>query len=373
MGRDVPPKVTYWTGTWDPRREAISKEIELLRELGGRRAPVISFSSGQGARLEVGNRVVCLSASQWPLLRALAPLAERTGDVNHVFGSLDAWHLLRSVRRKPTILTVVLPGQPGTSTLPAHVRCFVAESEAIADTLRKSGVAEDRLRLIYPGVDLHQYRPGPPPAGPFRIIFASTPADPAEFDARGIGLLVELARHCPDIDVVLLWRSWGNRDLARQALERLRPPANLKVEERNGRDMPDVYRSAHAVAALYQDGFGKSCPNSVVEALACGLPALVSKGCGIARLVEQSGAGLAAPRDIRAIVLAARALQRHAQPFGRAARALAEAHFAIETFIDGYVRLYDEVALVGQKARELRIHRVDKRDGGLLGAAFRRR
>ena len=31
MGRRMPPRVTYWTGTWDPRQEAISKEVELLR------------------------------------------------------------------------------------------------------------------------------------------------------------------------------------------------------------------------------------------------------------------------------------------------------------------------------------------------------
>lgn len=348
MGRDVLPKVTYWTGTWDPQREAISKEIQLLRGLGRGRAPVVSFSSGQRFRIDVGNRVVCLAASQWPVLRGLAPLAERFADLNHVFGSLDAWHLLRAVRRNPTILTVAVPEQAGTSIPSPRVQCFVAESEATADTLRARGVSPDRVRLIYPGVDLHQYRPASLPAAqPFRILFASTPADPAEFDARGISLLVELARTCPEIEVVLLWRSWGDRDSARQALDRLRPPANLRVEQRNGRDMPDVYRSAHAIACLYEDGFGKSCPNSVVEALACGLPALVSTGCGIGRLVERSGSGLAVPRDVREVALAARALQARAQTFGRAARALSEAHFAMGTFLDGYARLYEQVASGG--------------------------
>ena len=112
MGRRVSPKVTYWTGTWDPRREAISKEVELLRGLGGACAPVVSFSSGQNFAVDVANRVVRLPASRWPLLYLLASIVERRGDVNHVFGALDAWHLLRAIRRRPTILTVSLPGRP---------------------------------------------------------------------------------------------------------------------------------------------------------------------------------------------------------------------------------------------------------------------
>jgi len=342
MGRDVPPKVTYWTGTWDPQREAISKEIELLRGLGGGRAPVVSYSSGQRFHLDARSRVVRLSAGQWPLLYGLAPFAERRSDINHVFGALDAWHLLRAVRRRPTILTVALPGQPTIPAAHAHVRLFVAESEAVADTLRDAGVPPDRVRLIYPGVDLHQYRPGPPALQPFRILFASTPADPAEFEARGIPLLVELARACPEMEIVLLWRSWGDRDLARQALDRLRPPANLRVEQRSGREMAEVFRSAHAVASFYADGFGKSCPNSVIEALACGVPALVSNTCGIGGLIERRGAGLAVPRDVREIAVAARALRARAQTYGHAARTLAEEHFGVGPFLEGYLRLYDE-------------------------------
>ena len=30
-GRMLSPRVTYWTGTWDPAKEAISKEVNALR------------------------------------------------------------------------------------------------------------------------------------------------------------------------------------------------------------------------------------------------------------------------------------------------------------------------------------------------------
>jgi glycosyltransferase involved in cell wall biosynthesis len=339
----VSPKVTYWTGNWDLRREAISKEIQILRSLGDGRATVMSVGNGQRFRVDFRNRVVQMAGAHWPLLYAVAPLVERQSEINHVFGGLDAWHLLRATRRRPTILTVALPGKPTVPAVHDHVRLFAAESEAVVDALGDAGIPDDRIRLIYPGVDLHCYRTAtPPPLHPFRILFASTPADPREFEARGIPLLVELARACPDMEVVLLWRSWGDRDASRQALARLRPPANLIVEERNGREMADVYRSVHAVSCFYADGFGKSSPNSVVEAMACGVPALVSDTCGLSGLIRRGDAGMTVPRAIRDIAAAARVLRDRHQSFGRAARKLAEEHFAISSFLGAYVRLYEE-------------------------------
>ena len=105
MGRRMPTGVTYWTGTWDPQQEAISKEIQALRLMGAGRAPVYSVSSGQTTAVTFGDRVLRLSARHWPVLRLLAPILERQGDVTHVFGALDSWHLLRSVGRRPRLHT----------------------------------------------------------------------------------------------------------------------------------------------------------------------------------------------------------------------------------------------------------------------------
>src|SRR2546426_11565146 len=90
MGGRVPPRVTYWTGTWDPKREAISKEIEALRSAALGRPPVVSFSTGQDSALDARARVVRLAGAHWPVLRLIAPLVERRGQVSHVFGGFDA-------------------------------------------------------------------------------------------------------------------------------------------------------------------------------------------------------------------------------------------------------------------------------------------
>ena len=335
-----PRRITYWTGTWDPRQEAISKEVDLLRGLGGGCQTVVSFSPGQSTSIDIARRVIRLSSRRDWLLRAIAPAIERSGTITHIFGSLDSWHLLRAVGRRPAVMTVVLSGRPLHRRMWSHISQFAAESESLATELVQHGIPAERVRVIYPGVDLHQYRPGESPSGPFRLLFASSPSDPAEFDVRGISLLVEAARLCPDVEVVLLWREWGDRAAGRRALARLSPPSNVHIEAAGGRDMPAIYRASHAIACLYAPEFGKSCPNSVVEAMACGLPALVSDSVGIARLVRDSGAGFAVPRSVSHVVDAIRSIRQQRRGMAAAARRLAEQTFDVRAFLESYVQLY---------------------------------
>jgi glycosyltransferase involved in cell wall biosynthesis len=183
-----------------------------------------------------------------------------------------------------------------------------------------------------------------PARTPFRILFASSPADPSEFEARGLPLLIELARLHRDVEVVVLWREWGAVDEARRRLEALRPPDNFKVERRGARDMADVYASVHATACLFREGFGKSCPNSIVEGLACGRPALVTDTCGIARLVDAGQAGVSVARSLEAISEGLQRLRADIDQRQVSARRLAERHFGLERFIRAYSGIYAEMA-----------------------------
>ena len=340
----MPPRVTYWTGTWDPTREAISKEVQTLRRAVQPAAPVVSLASGQRSSIWPRDRVVRLAGARWLAFRGTAALLEPLGAVTHVFGGMNAWHLLRALGRRPIIFTVALPGPVLEPALYDKVTVFVAESECLADDLRRAGIGSDRVRVIYPGVDLEEYRPVTRATRDrFQVLFASAPSDVGEFQARGIPLLVEVARLCPEIDVTLLWRAWGDQQAARRAFANLNPPQNIRIDMRRGRDMAAVYQEADAVACLYEPGFGKSCPNSIVEALACGVPALVSATCGIAGLVVSDGAGIATTSHPADVAEAVRTLRREHTRFSAAARRLAERHFDIRQFVDAYARLYQSI------------------------------
>src|SRR5262245_48580451 len=140
MDSDVPSAVTYWTGLWQPGREALSNEVQVLRDLHGGRAPVVSFSSGQRTTMSIGDRVIRLSSERWALLRAVAAAVEPRGAVTHVFGALDEWHLLRAVGRRPIVFTVALPGRAIDPANARKVSAFAAETEPLDDALVQSGV-----------------------------------------------------------------------------------------------------------------------------------------------------------------------------------------------------------------------------------------
>ena len=336
--------VTYWTGVWDPGREAVSGQVEALRQ-SGVRGPVVSYSRGQSSSLLLKDGVIRLSRRQYLPLRALGALVEPLGRVTHVVGGLGDWHLLRTVGRRPVLLTVAVPGGVVPSEFVDKVSLFVAESEPLRDSLVTIGVNPDRIRIVYPGIDLEKFSPSPVPSdGPFRILFASTPSCPREFQVRGIPLLADLARAVPDIEIVLLWRRWGNQQAAREALDKLHAPRNLKVIFRDSTDMAAEYRQCHAVACFYAASFGKSCPNSIIEGLACGRPALVTSTVGISNLIERAGAGIVVDRSADALVDGLVQLRdRHAE-LAQNARALAREHFDMRVFRERYRAIYEELA-----------------------------
>lgn len=344
----MPPRVTFWTGLFEPSREGLSREVDALRKAlaaRGPRPPVVSFSAGQATSL-AGARdgVVRLAGRRWLSLAALAAVLERRGDVTHAFGGVDAWHFLRALGRRPVVFTVAIPGDALDARLYAKVSLFAVESEALAAALLDTGISPERIRIVYPGVDLEVFYPAPPPPSrPFRLLFASSPPGPAEVEARGMPLLVELARANPDIEVLLLLRKLGDQDGTRRALEALDPPPNVVVSPDEIADMPSAFASAHAVVAPFAPGCGKSCPNSIVEGLACGRPAIVSPSCGIASLLVREGAGLAPPRTVAALDGALERLRTRYREYASRARALAVQRFSLDGFIRMYLGIYDEV------------------------------
>jgi glycosyltransferase involved in cell wall biosynthesis len=344
MDRAVPPRVTYWTGTWDPEKEAISKEVDTLRTMQTDLAPVVAFSPGNRSRIHPRRRVITMSSRRWLLFRGLAACLEPTADISHVFGALDSWHALRSLGRRPIVLTLVAAGEPVHRALYDKVRVFVSESPRIAQTLADLGIPAERIRVIYPGVNLSRFPVvAPPEHGPFRILFASWPEESDQIDGRGIPLLIELARHRRDIQVVLLRRPWGDVAGTTRAVEALGLPANVSVEELGSRSMADLYAGVHATAALFKPGYGKATPASLLESLACGRPVLMTGECGIADPVASAGAGLQVRSTVDAAVAAIERLQDSWTQVSSSARALAERAFDERRFVSDYASLYSEI------------------------------
>lgn len=331
--------MTYWTGTWDPAKEAISKEIESLRYGARRRASVVAFSSGNRTRVTPSRSTITLSDRRRLTLRAIAAVIEPTADITHVFGGGSSWDLMRSLGRRPIILTAVVGG-PGIADLPLGACSrVVVETDAAAAEWQSAGIPPEMIELIRPGIDLEEFRPAGAAPERFSLLFASTPAELTEFEGRGIPFLVDLARERPDIDIVVPWRQWGDIAAARRRLEDLRPPSNFKVRHEKV-DMPTLLQSVHATVVAFDTGVGKSCPNFVIEGLAAGRPAIIARGVEIAGLVGAHRAGISTDRTVADFAAAIDVLKEDWSGWSARARLLAEREFSLSAFRARYEAIY---------------------------------
>ena len=341
----MPPHVTYWTGVWDPDREANSKEIDCLRRALQPHAPVFSFAPHQRSRLRIQQRAVTVNARWWIPFRAVTAIAERLGDVSHVFGGLNSWHLIRALSHHAILFTVTIPGPTLEQPLLSKVACFAVETPCLRQTLLEASVSPDKIRIIYPGIDLARFAVTPPPQPPpFRILFASSPKDLSELNDRGINHLIEIARALPEVMITIPWRIWGDLGEAQGALHDLDLPSNFVVQWEVRPRMQSYFSETHVTACCYAPGFGKAVPNSIVESLASGRPVLVSESCGIATLVREYKAGVVTDRTVNGTIKAIDKLRATWTEYAENARRLAKDHFCQQKMIASYKELYAELA-----------------------------
>jgi glycosyltransferase involved in cell wall biosynthesis len=343
----MPPRVTYWTGTWDPQKEAISKEINHLRVADRRRALVVAFSARQSLRFRRRERVITFGHRHWPALRSLAPLLERAGDVTHVFGGAQSWHLMRSIGRRPIVFTAVVHAKPGEHLPHNQFARVVVEADVLIDEWVALGVPRTTMTVVRPGIDLERY-----PFTPrrreerLRLLFASSPSEPSEIETRGIPLLIEFARARPDIEIVVPWRRWGDVDGAGAIIDAFRPPTNFHVRYERDADMRRYFAEADATVVCFRAGAGKALPNFVLEGLAVGRPCLATRESGLALLLETSGAGVVCERSVAGLIAAVDTLRASLDERAVRARHLAETHFDLRTFLAAYERIYRDAAVV---------------------------
>ncbi len=172
-----------------------------------------------------------------------------------------------------------------------RLKAVICISELVRDDIRRFyGVAEDKLHVIYNGIDLERYHPrlaaehraatraqyGIPDEAPLFIYVGSG------FERKGVGPLLQALASAANPEIHLLVVG------ADKHLERYRRQAEQlgvagRVVFTGGiKDVRPCYGAADAfvLPTLYEP-----LSNAVLEALACGLPSIVSDHCGAAELI----------------------------------------------------------------------------------------
>jgi len=269
----------------------------------------------------------------------------REATINHLFASPAEPVLTSLLARLDNTILTLCKDSPEISHLEeklgtlSSMQRVVVESERHRELLLQGGIAEKRVRLIYPGIDTKPYRPAPEP---FTIMFATSPKKKNDFLSRGIQLMLRVAKRLPRIRFRFIWRESQHEKL--QSLIRDIGVSNVQVINGYVPNMEEMYDSAHAVIlpALTSASL-KPCPHSGLHSLAHGKPVLASRYLSLSRIVKRNECGVVFEPAVGALCDAIRRLQDHYEEYQRNTHRTIERKFSDEGFLERYGELYSSL------------------------------
>ncbi len=172
-----------------------------------------------------------------------------------------------------------------------RLKAVICISELVRNDIRRFyGVPDEKLHVIYNGIDLDRYHPGL--AAEHRQDFRSSHGIPADaplfiyvgsgFERKGVGPLLTALAQASNPHTHLLVVG-ADKHLTRYQQQAIRLGLGSRVVFTGGiKDVRPAYGAADAfvLPTLYEP-----LSNAVLEALACGLPCIVSDHCGAAELI----------------------------------------------------------------------------------------
>jgi len=228
------------------------------------------------------------------------------------------------------------------SRLSAMADLVVSNSDAGADWAAQRGMARNRLVVIRNGIDTERFRPGIEGAGDLRQTW-SVPRD-----ARLVGLVgrmdvmkdhpnflraaAQVAARDASVYFVCVGSGTPEAQARLQALGRELGLADRLIWAGPRSDMPRVY---NALQLLCLSSNAEGFPNVVGEAMACGVPCVVTNVGDAAHVVGDCGA-VVPPADHTALgegLLAMLARLNRELDLGLRARERIQAHFSVRHMV----------------------------------------
>jgi len=208
------------------------------------------------------------------------------------------------------------------------------------------GISQRPWHIVYNGVDLQHYSPtgeGKKPDDHIRILLVEG-AISGGYE-WGLETAIQVAERInrPDkkrVELMVVGRV--AESLQREWSKKAVIPINftgLVPQEK----IAELDRSAHV---LYAADLNAACPNSVIEAMACGLPVVAFDTGALSELVEESAGSIVPyggdpwkldPPDIEKLVEAALIILKNQAKFSKGARDRAEEAFSLEQMVEGYL------------------------------------
>lgn len=332
-----------WDGAADPR-----VGVELVPAgRGGRAARLRRFQDGVAAAV----------AGRFDLVQTHERLT--TADLFRAGDGVHAAWVDRLRRERGMIRGSLLALDPMHRLVMATERrmaretdmLFVANSPLVARELRQwLDLPDERVRLIENGVDLDRFRPAAPQEKRAARARLGLPEDQDVVAFVGSGLARKGAFHLadalarPSMRLVHAVIAGADRQIASLRRRVARHGAEGRVHVPGG--VPDVRDVLAAADVFVLPSLYDPMPNAALEAIACGLPVIVTPDTGIATAVDEAKAGLVVSRDADDIAEGIRAVLADPARFAAGARELRtrfDAAAATERWLDLYAEQLNRV------------------------------
>jgi sugar transferase (PEP-CTERM/EpsH1 system associated) len=244
---------------------------------------------------------------------------------------------------------------------------YIALSQDLQQYLQvQIGVSGHKISHICNGVDTERFRPAE--TGPEAML-------PEGFDGEGVVVIGAVGRMEPEKDPTTLAEAFirlvNEHPQARQRLRlvmlgdgMLLEPVKTLLEKGGVRELAwlpgerdDVPLLLRALDVFVLSSLVEGISNTILEAMASGLPVVASRVGGNSEIVDQGVTGLLVPRRDPAAL--ATAIQRYVEDpqlrrrHGAAARRCVEEMFSIDNMVQHYHALYGNLLDTGRKAAPL--------------------
>lgn len=227
-----------------------------------------------------------------------------------------------------------------------NLRAVICNSAMVRDDIvGRFGLAPDKVHVIYNGVDRGHFHPGLRDLhrARLRAEHGITEAEPvilfvgSGFERKGVPALLRALAALPRRDA----RVWVvGRDRQEAAMRRLADQLGVAARVSFFGGQPDVRPYYGAADVFCLPTLYDPMPNAALEALACGLPALVSTTCGAAEIVTPGSNGeICAAGDVAALAPALERLCADSRRYAAAARASVEP-LSLEAMAGRLIDLY---------------------------------
>lgn len=179
-------------------------------------------------------------------------------------------------------------------------RLMAFSEHSRADLRQRFGVADARIVVAHPGVDLRVFQPGDAaarPDGPLQLLFVGH-----NFQLKGLRWALEALAEARrrGVDARLTVAGRGHVSLFAAIARRLGVPSHVRFAGVVDRaTLADLYRASDL---LLHPTFYDPFPRVIVEALASGVPVATTEVCGGAEIITpgESGGIVDDPRDVAA-------------------------------------------------------------------------